>query len=161
MIDLLERQHTPTVPVQGADSHKQVEEVSCAPGPRCPVEPELPCQLVACQAVCTAIHDGLDAEASSCISVLQALPWGTGNTAHDPMLCPRCAPGALSSRLKRRSFTASWRARACSRNYDERNHLQPCSTDDCTMLDVRIHNAAAASAHRASSARRLPACMIC
>lgn len=55
MTDLLERLQTPTVPVQGAYSHEQVEEVGCAPKPRRCVEPK-PCgQLIACQTACTAI----------------------------------------------------------------------------------------------------------
>ena len=57
MHDSLKRRHTLTVPVQRADSHKQVEEVGCPPESWCPMEPKLPGQLRACQAACTAIVD--------------------------------------------------------------------------------------------------------
>ena len=139
-----ERRQSLTVPVQRVHSHEQVEEVGCAPEPRCHVEPKPPCQFLACQTACTAMHGGLGAEALFGIRCLSDSPGFAQEDCmtHQHMLALRCAPGALSSRLKRRSFTASWRARACSRNYDERNHLQPCSTDDWTMLDVRMYNAA-------------------
>jgi hypothetical protein len=63
MHDSLKRHHTLTVPVQRADSHKQVEEVGCPPGSWCPMEPKPPGQLRACQAACTAMHSGQGDEA--------------------------------------------------------------------------------------------------